>query len=256
MHQNPFTSPDSPGSSKFPCSRGRSACWARFRRSDRCFKLSCRWRKETLQDWEVSGRNHVVCLEIHTNLETLESLEPWISSESLLVGHFSLVVALPIITPLWSCNVKKNKRILHHPCLILILLQMSAIPRSHVLPFPQGHGLVLWSSTCRWWHLVCKAFNCISRFKRGSSNSSKGGASLGAVAAAFQHIHGFKGMAYALYALCLHMLCIQLSTSILWNKNPVKTSFSQCSSAAVLWWVAGMRSAFLISVHVLCLDLE
>ena len=254
MHQNPFTSPDSPGSSKFPCSRGRSACWARFRRSDRCFKLSCRWRKETLQDWEVSGRNHVVCLETHTNLETLE---PWVSSESLLVGHFSLVVALPIITPLWSCNVKKTKRILHHPCLILILLQMSAlsaIPQtcSSISSRPR---LVLGSSTCRWWHLVCKAFNCISRFKRGSSNSSKGGASLGAVAAAFQHIHGFKGMAYALYALCLHRLCIQLSTSILWNKNPVKTSFWH-SSSAVLWWVAVMRSAFLISVHVLCLDLE
>lgn len=120
MHQNPFTSPDSPGSSKFPCSRGRSACWARFRRSDRCFKLSCRWRKETLQDWEVSGRNHVVCLETHTNLETLE-LEPWISSESLPVGHFSLVVALPIITPLWSCNVKKKQT--HSP---------SSVSHSHI----------------------------------------------------------------------------------------------------------------------------
>ena len=144
MHQNPFTSPDSPGSaSRFPRSRGRSACWARFRRSDRFFKLSCRWRKETLQEQKY-------CLETHT---ILDNLEPWISS---IVGVFLLMflflhVCLRVFllaifsgrctsnyhTPLLSCNAKKPNTF----SIIRVsfsFLQMSAIPQT-CSSIPQAH---------------------------------------------------------------------------------------------------------------------
>ena len=196
MHQNPVTSPNSPGSSKFPCSRGRRACWARFWRSDRRFKHSCRWRKETLQ--ELRNERTEPCGMLR---------DPYQFGHSGTLDFFWESSCWPFFSGRCTSNchpsVIPHSHILHHPC--LILLQMSAIPQrcSSISPRPR---LLLGSSTCRWWHLVCKAFNCISRFKRGSSNSSKGGASLGAVAAAFQHIHGFKGMANMHYALCLHRL--------------------------------------------------